>query len=434
MKREDIQKLLGGYATGTLTPEEQQALFEAALEDQELFDALAREQSLRDLLRDPGTRAQLLAALDGPPVHGQTFWQWLRRPLAVGTALAGMAAVAVVMVMVRQSTQAPKQVMVAEVREPGPPKALPRREPEADARQLPQETRRAGRARAPRADTEPAKKEMAKDEAKPALTPAAPSAAETVQASAAAIMAEKKAEVADASPPPGQQQQQRQQRLQGLGQGALSGAPPPSAPAASTTNQAAVSAENARTLFYGVPPAAGLLAEGAAQGNAMVSPKAVAPAPMKANPVALADSAAPAVHLGVRCSILRGATEADPATVLDPGEPIRLKIIPNDNGFLYVRERNSGGAWVTVASGAAERFKPFETPVLRFEGSGQKELSVLFTRQRQAGQGGALPMGSIPAPRNLIQTAADQDRATYVVTGGNTGLQQVVAPITLTYR
>ena len=333
------------------------------------------------------------------------------------------------MVMVRQSTQAPKQVMVAEVREPVAPRALPRREPEADARQLPQETRRAVRARAPRADTEPAKKEISKDEAKRALTPAAPSTAETVQVSAAAIMAEKKAEVADASPPPGQQQQQQRQ-LQGLRRGALSGAPAPSAPAASPANQGAVSAENARTLFYGVPPAAGLLAE----GNAMVSPKAVAPAPMKANPITLADSVAPAVHLGVRCSILRGATEADPATVLDPGEPIRLKIIPNDNGFLYVRERNSGGAWITVASGAAERFKPFETPVLRFEGSGQKELSVLFTRQRQAGQGGALPMDAIRAPRNLIQTAADQDRATYVVIGDNTGLQQVVAPITLTYR
>ena len=51
MSREDIQKLLGGYATGTLTPEEQQALFSAALEDQELFDALAREQSLRDAAR-----------------------------------------------------------------------------------------------------------------------------------------------------------------------------------------------------------------------------------------------------------------------------------------------------------------------------------------------------------------------------------------------
>ena len=44
MSPEDIKKLLGGYATGTLTTEEQQALFAAALEDQELFDSLAREQ------------------------------------------------------------------------------------------------------------------------------------------------------------------------------------------------------------------------------------------------------------------------------------------------------------------------------------------------------------------------------------------------------
>ena len=457
MKREDIQKLLGGYATGTLTAEEQQALFEAALDDQELFDTLAREQSLRDLLRDPGTRAQLLAALDSPPAHGQTFWQWLRRPLAIGTAVAGMAAVAVV--MVRQATQAPKQVMVAEVRERPvapqavAPQALPQPQPEAGARQLPKATRRAAPAepgepgakmdapaefaRAPRPDTEPAKKETAKDETKRALTPPASSTAVGVQASAATGSAENQAVVAGAAPLVVQQQALRRSML--------SGAVPP---AASPTNQGAVSAENARTLFYGIPPVASLLAEGSVKGNAMVesggagggaggsrpSPKAVAPAPMKANSIAVADSVAPAVHLGVRCSILRGATEADPATVLDPGEPVRLKIIPNDNGFLYVRERNAGGAWVTVASGVAERFKPFETPVLRFEGTGQKELSVLFTRQRQAGQGGALPMDAIPAPRNLIQTAAEQDRATYVVTRDNTGLQQVVAPITLTYR
>ena len=64
MSREEIHKLLGGYATGTLTPEEQEALFAAALEDQELFDALAKEQPLHDLLRDPAARAQLLAALE----------------------------------------------------------------------------------------------------------------------------------------------------------------------------------------------------------------------------------------------------------------------------------------------------------------------------------------------------------------------------------
>ncbi len=34
------EKLLGGYATGTLTGEEREALMQAALHDQALFDAL----------------------------------------------------------------------------------------------------------------------------------------------------------------------------------------------------------------------------------------------------------------------------------------------------------------------------------------------------------------------------------------------------------
>ena len=66
MSPEDIKKLLGGYATGTLTEAEQQALFAAALEDQELFDALANEQPLRDLLTDPAARATLLSSLGYP--------------------------------------------------------------------------------------------------------------------------------------------------------------------------------------------------------------------------------------------------------------------------------------------------------------------------------------------------------------------------------
>jgi hypothetical protein len=61
MTRDDIRKLLGGYSTGTLTPEEERALFAAALEDQELFDALAKEQALRDLLRDPAAMVAMAA-------------------------------------------------------------------------------------------------------------------------------------------------------------------------------------------------------------------------------------------------------------------------------------------------------------------------------------------------------------------------------------
>ena len=111
MRPDDIQKLLGGYATGTLTDAEQQALFAAALEDQELFDTLAREQSLRELLRDPAAKAELLASLDERPKR----WLWWWRP-AAALAMAGIAAIAVV--IVRQRAPQPPAAIVAEVRSP----------------------------------------------------------------------------------------------------------------------------------------------------------------------------------------------------------------------------------------------------------------------------------------------------------------------------
>jgi hypothetical protein len=83
MSREEIQKLLGGYATDTLSEAERSALFAAALGDQELFDALAKEQALREVLHDPAARHQLLVALRPSRI-------WLRRPAVL--AMAGCAA------------------------------------------------------------------------------------------------------------------------------------------------------------------------------------------------------------------------------------------------------------------------------------------------------------------------------------------------------
>lgn len=57
------EELLGGYATGTLSPEEKALLFKAALKDQALFDALMDEEILRELLADPKARKRLLAIL-----------------------------------------------------------------------------------------------------------------------------------------------------------------------------------------------------------------------------------------------------------------------------------------------------------------------------------------------------------------------------------
>jgi len=108
MRPEDAKKLLGGYATGTLTEAEQDALFAAALDDQELFDALAREQSLREVLGDPAVKAELLAVLDERP---RRWWNW--RPAAV-LALAGIAALALVIVR----PKAPPLATIAEVKAP----------------------------------------------------------------------------------------------------------------------------------------------------------------------------------------------------------------------------------------------------------------------------------------------------------------------------
>lgn len=121
MSREDAHKLLGGYATGTLTPAEQQALFEAALEDQELFDALAREQALRDVLVDPAARAQLLAAIDDVPAPWYRHW-WRPVPMTVlATALAVVA-----LIGVRQMMRPARQLPMAKLEFPkAPPPVLP---------------------------------------------------------------------------------------------------------------------------------------------------------------------------------------------------------------------------------------------------------------------------------------------------------------------
>lgn len=104
MNRDEIRKLLGGYATGTLTEAEREALFTAALDDQELFDELAREQALKEILDAPGARDRLAAALR-PPDPPLAWWKGGLVPWAVaGTAAAGLL-VAFVLLRAPQRTQ-----------------------------------------------------------------------------------------------------------------------------------------------------------------------------------------------------------------------------------------------------------------------------------------------------------------------------------------
>lgn len=105
MTNEEIRKLLGGYATNTLTESERKALFEAALDDQELFNLLQQEQPLKDLLSDPASRAQVRQALEQPSAKLRSSW-WARWWTWTGAASA-VAATALAFVVIRSNETRP---------------------------------------------------------------------------------------------------------------------------------------------------------------------------------------------------------------------------------------------------------------------------------------------------------------------------------------
>jgi len=103
MTRDDLLKLLGGYATGTLTADEKNVLFAAALDDQELFDALADEQALKEMLDDSECRARLLAAIATDSERSQVITIPVRKarprwiiPIGVAASVVVIASAAVI--------------------------------------------------------------------------------------------------------------------------------------------------------------------------------------------------------------------------------------------------------------------------------------------------------------------------------------------------
>src|ERR1019366_6338069 len=433
MSPEDIKKLLGGYATGTLTTEEQQALFAAALEDQELFDALAREQSLRDLLRDPAARAELLSALDTPATRPVGFWQWLRRPVVAGLATAGVAAIAIVAVW-----QGTRMASVSHRAQPVlmPELKRPELSPAPSAAQLPAPASQPATNK-PDKDAGASATVLADKEIAPSV---APPSRRLEAESPAELMKEKKAEIAIAPSPPQAEENMRaqiapvpaEQMADNKAAAAMLPPPPPppavpaampavlarkaevdAAPPAPTTGltTGAVQANlslDARALFYldQAAPVANAFVQPGGVGSAAPPPTFRA-APRKDAPATKARGAtATAPRLGLRVSVLRGQSEVDLATVLDPGETVRLKLIPNVDGFLFVAEGTH-----TLARGRVQRLRPFETPELRFRRSGQKQLIVLLSQRPRTVA--PLPLDGL-ARDDLVRSSAGPERATYI--------------------
>lgn len=115
MSHDQVRKLLGGYATNSLTESERAELFQAALNDQELFDALQQEEALKALLADPASRNQVQQALTrtepSTPLWRLRAWRW--------GALAGAVAATVLIVAVIRLNQTPRYE-VARVAPPAP--------------------------------------------------------------------------------------------------------------------------------------------------------------------------------------------------------------------------------------------------------------------------------------------------------------------------
>lgn len=324
MSREEIEKLMGGYATDTLNAAEKRALFEASLDDQALFDALAKEQALRDVLEDTSARQQLLEAL-GPAREpgGERRWPWLRRPATLGLVACGLAAVLIVGGLALKSRrEARREALMADVIS-APPAAAPAKQFQAPF----------------------LKKEAARQLPKP-----------PVLARDQRVVNSPLQSVAQLPPPP---------------------PPAPAAPgvAGALGGQQQVMASATQMVEVSPAPAANFVARAP-----LAAPMARAKAAM-----ALADQ--PSVKYNLLVKDSDGQYAPAPAgTVFHLGDSVRIQAEASDAGTIYLFQRGADGRWNTVQKTRAEKGQRYVLPSAGGLGSdvpAQLDLTLVFTRGEQ---------------------------------------------------
>ena len=438
MSREDIARLLGGYATGTLTPEEQQTLFAAALEDQALFDELAREQALRDVLSEPAARAQLLAALEDPPRWYRRFGDWMLRPAALTAAAACLLVLGAVAVWRpwRGNEAAKPDLLATALPQEAPPGPSLPAVVEQKAQVLP-EVRAAAKAKAPAAShampaasspaTPAAKKELL-DAERTSPVAMAPPAVESFTPANAMFPA--------ASPPPppppktvteqvitGRDAAELMRIMPGMGMGgAPANAPAIGAFSANGTQPtdavSVASGSGAQQRYY------------ASAGVGAAKPVAQTQGRLEA-PQAQASQPAP---LGIKWSILRRQANGAFAIVngedLRAGDTVELRVVPNQSCDLSVFD-NASGKLLPLFTKHVEAGETVDTPLLTPGEKGLRQLVVGLTRSGNVA--GGIAGAQSAAPQATQQSETDRsEHATYTV--GPPGAQQVSLSITLTYR
>jgi len=411
MKREDIQKLLGGYATGTLTEEERQALFAASLDDQELFDALADEEALKQLLADPGYRQELVADLRESNVSlGEKLASWWRRPLPLALA-GGVAAIALGFILLQPVFRSAGTVDVAMRQEAPVPESIT--EKEVAAPEVKTEAAAGGRMRA----------QSDADRAAPVRGVAeAPARAKR---KAAEPSEEAEAQFAATPPPPPAPTKARPQpagtETPAVGEVTARDIEDALEESAGKTVEAG-QLQMAESRQEGI--AAGLADEAAPQSNyaRRVMRAANEPAPAAAAredggvleaTAPLAKSRGTAVPL--QCTVeRRGAgglfAGIDPGGALALGDVVRLSVRVPGPGQVYVAELTGGSQWRLLFSGPATRSGPIRIPeqggLTPPERTGDRTLAILYSREPlslpEVGYTGALDKSAADLSAELV--------------------------------
>jgi hypothetical protein len=403
MSEHDLEKLLGGFAADTLTPEEKQTLYTAALQDQQLFNALADEQVLKELLADPDVRRRLLASLEQRSASGAvgslSWLDWFRRPAGLAFA-GGLAAAALAVVLgiriyqdsLRQAAQSVATEETKPASQPAMPQAI---EPRAKAKEnvapaidLPKKDTVIDKlGKRERSAPPPSKNERTSDVARDSLKQRseqseasreaeAPVAALSKSAKEVTQSADEKLEASSAPPATTPEPKQVQ------------------APAGGRVAATSTPALSARALFYGGEPGRAdtrsmakereqttkPLAESAPQTNRLERPLE--------GPSQLGKAAGTAVQLrplGLRYSfVVRGTDgqerEVDAATAAKSMQPVFLTMEANQDAYLQV--------WKTVGS---------STPQLLWPEKATGQISLKMT----AGQRQLIPLPRESEPVTL---------------------------------
>lgn len=469
MAEHDLEKLLGGFAADTLTPEEKQQLYQAALQDQHLFDALADEQALKELLTDPAVRHRLLQALKktNPVTLAETtsWLDWFRRPanlaLAGGLATAVFAVILGTKIYQDSSKQAASSVATEETKPAASP--APATSAAVPAPILPDESK----AKEPEAPASIAAKKdgltdklMAREQI--AQSPSQESRAVDVTRDKAPQRARQEEDQKQAEAPltaPGNEKGITAPADRQSAAGSLAAAPEPKksqAPAGASLPEANSSTVSARVLFYGDAMRADTGGMAQSQERAMKPP---AESDSQANAFKrkleglsqLSKAASPAAQvkpLGLRYSFVTQTAdgqeqELDAVTASASSTPVQLTMEANQDGYIQVwnnvgsantqlllPQKDSGHISQKIQTGQRQRLVvPAESGVVivrlsrvPFGPISRQEAALLNRMYPNQRQESVTP--SSPTP--------PQERATYVVSQDPSPTAQITVDIQLT--